>query len=281
MIQKYEEAYQYLLNNNISLVKLCEMFHIGRGHFTKQIKELGFEVHNYQNESCIDESIFEQIDTEEKAYWLGFLYADGYVAKDGFTVSVSLKEEDRNHLYKFKRFLNVPNKVGFKKVYLHNKNTGETKEYPTATFSINRKKIHEDLIAKGCVPQKTFNLKFPSEDILPKDLVHHFVRGFVDGDGWVGIGIQSRGARFSRLNITCASIDFLNDLVDAMGWEHRAIHSKQNSKAVQMEWGSYKTFEMLKDMYEDATVYLDRKYQKYLELKEIMKLKNAVLNQTE
>ena len=48
-----------------------------------------------------------------------------------------------------------------------------------------------------------------------------------------------------------------------------------------MEWGSYKTFEMLKDMYETATVYLDRKYQKYLELKEIMKLKNAVLNQTE
>lgn len=86
---------------------------------------------------------------------------------------------------------------------------------------------------------------------------------------------------FHRLNITCASIDFLNDLVDTMDWEHRAIHSKQDSKAVQMEWGSYKTFEMLKDMYEDATVYLDRKYQKYLELKEIMKLKNAVLNQTE
>ena len=70
------------------------------------------------------------------------------------------------------------------------------------------------------------------EDILPKDLVRHFVRGFVDGDGWVGIGTQSRGARFSRFNITCASIDFLNDLVDTMGWEHRAIHSKQNSKAV-------------------------------------------------
>ena len=70
------------------------------------------------------------------------------------------------------------------------------------------------------------------QNILPKNLVRHFVRGFVDGDGWVGIGTQPSGARFSRLNITCASIDFLNDLVDTMGWEHRAIHSKQNSKAV-------------------------------------------------
>ena len=40
------------------------MFHIGRGHFTKQIKELGFEVHNYQNESCIDETVFEEINSD-------------------------------------------------------------------------------------------------------------------------------------------------------------------------------------------------------------------------
>lgn len=281
MIQKYEEAYQYLLNNNISLVKLCEMFHIGRGHFTKQIKDLGFEVHNYQNESCIDESVFEKIDTEEKAYWLGFLYADGYVAKDRFTVSISLKEEDRNHLYKFKKFLNAPNKIGFKKVCLYNKNTDEVKEYPTATFSINRKKIHEDLIDKGCIPQKTFKLKFPSEETLPQNLIRHFVRGFVDGDGYIGIDIQSEKACYPRLNITCASADFLLNLVKAMSWECKALRSKQNNKAFQMEWHSYKTFEMLETLYENATIYLDRKYQRYLELKEIMKLKNAVLNQTE
>ena len=52
------------------------------------------------------ESIFQTIDSPEKAYWLGFLYADGYNSYKGI-VSLCLNEEDVDHLEKFKKILNA------------------------------------------------------------------------------------------------------------------------------------------------------------------------------
>ena len=44
---------------------------------------------------------FENIDSEDKAYWLGFLFADGSVAKDRDRISVALAEKDKFHIEKF------------------------------------------------------------------------------------------------------------------------------------------------------------------------------------
>lgn len=41
---------------------------------------------------------FENIDTEEKAYWLGFLYADGYVNANEDKIELCLAEKDFHHL---------------------------------------------------------------------------------------------------------------------------------------------------------------------------------------
>lgn len=56
------------------------------------------------------ENLFKAIDTEEKAYWLGFLYADGNISKDKNVIELSLKESDIEHLKQYRKFLNLENK---------------------------------------------------------------------------------------------------------------------------------------------------------------------------
>ena len=49
----------------------------------------------------LKEDIFEVIDTPEKAYWLGFLYADGYVQTRGYMIALTLSSKDKLHIKEF------------------------------------------------------------------------------------------------------------------------------------------------------------------------------------
>ena len=74
-----------------------------------------------------NENYFEKIDTEDRAYWLGFLYADGNVSygkdkngnKKGCTVEVTLSEKDKSHLYKFLKCLNADFNYPLEKRIVH------------------------------------------------------------------------------------------------------------------------------------------------------------------
>ena len=93
----------------ISLTKLSKELGITRWNLTKKLKELGVKIVNNQNKLKFDDTIFNSIDTEEKAYWLGFIYADGYISDNDKCIyknvfELSLNISDINHLYKFNKF---------------------------------------------------------------------------------------------------------------------------------------------------------------------------------
>ena len=115
---------------------------------------------------------FEKIDTEEKAYWLRFLYADGNVSKSEDKIELSLAEVDLKHIQKFKEFMGIENKICYRE---------QQKAY---RISFRSQSCKQDLIDKGCVPAKSLILKFPNEEQVPKELIRHFIRGYFDGDGW-------------------------------------------------------------------------------------------------
>ena len=126
------------------------------------------------------ENYFEKIDLEEKAYWLGFMFADGYIVdnsnrygQDEF--GISLSEKDKDHLEKFKKSIKATNPI------LIYKRNSKTPGEPLARILLTSQKTANDLIDKGCIKQKSLVLKPPKN--VPNELIHHFLRGFFDGDG--------------------------------------------------------------------------------------------------
>ena len=64
----------------------------------RKLNKIGIKIPNYHNSLKFDNTVFDIINTEEKAYWLGFLYADGSVSKNRNVVELSLKGSDIEHL---------------------------------------------------------------------------------------------------------------------------------------------------------------------------------------
>ncbi len=133
-----------------------------------------------------NEKYFEQIDSEDKAYWLGFLYADGYIEPiyrkekiKAMRIEIGLSSCDKYHLIKFINDIesNVPITDRDIKV-----NGSICK---TSRVRINNTKMCRDLITIGCTTKKSLTLKFPSTDIIPHNLLRHFIRGYFDGDGCI------------------------------------------------------------------------------------------------
>lgn len=96
---------EYKNTSEPSLKVIAEKYKISKGALSRQLKKLGIEVVNHQNKTKFNENIFDLIDTEEKAYWLGFIYADGYVSSSNNQFELSLQGSDVEHLNKFNKFM--------------------------------------------------------------------------------------------------------------------------------------------------------------------------------
>lgn len=125
---------------------------------------------------------FNSINTSEKAYWLGFIMADGYVCIEHKKKNVRrrlglcLNQSDKTHLEKFCKALNSNHVIKFRKDHKNNK------VYLLAYVEIYNKQICLDLIKHGCVPNKSKTLMFPS---ISNELFFDFIRGYFDGDGHI------------------------------------------------------------------------------------------------
>lgn len=196
-----------------------------------------------------NESFFEVIDSEEKAYWLGLLYADGYVSEKKTSVELGLKEDDKTHLEKLKASINSNHKLTetIKKL--------DGKEYIGYRITLNSQKLKDDLIDKGCGPRKTLRIDFPSNDIVPEYLMRHFMRGYADGDACIYI----RDGKVSFQIV--GTYDFLKQFIKETGLHENSIHYINNRKTVcRVMYGGLYAIKIMKMLYDNSTIYLDRKY---------------------
>lgn len=134
-----------------------------------------------QRKYYFDENAFDHI-TEESAYWIGFLMADGNISyrHDGSPeISLVLNKKDKEHLIKFKSFLKSQH--SFTSILCND----------AIRFSIRSLKIVNDLKKNNVIPNKSLIAKAPDCLLFNR----HFWRGVIDGDGSIGIypsGIQLR-----------------------------------------------------------------------------------------
>lgn len=195
--------------------------------------------------------IFETIDTEEKAYWLGFLYADGSVGSADNRIELGLAEKDVGHIEKFRNFIGIPNKISYRP---------STKSYRYSFRSIPCK---TDLIKQGCVPKKSLILEFPTEQQVPKELIRHFIRGYFDGDGWF-----TNTPDCFQVGII-GTENFIKGFLDSIEIENKSnkifdVHREDGAK--RYVFGAYQdVLNFLNWIYKDSNIYLDRKYEHYLD----------------
>lgn len=210
----------------------------------------------------VNQDYFSVIDNEFKAYWLGFLYADGCVrlnnsnGKKTNSLSLGLASVDMDHIEKFKCSLQATNKIEHR--------THKDGKYQSERITITNAKLCDDLNKLGCTPRKSLTLKFPSEEQVPLNLIRHFIRGYFDGDGCIHINLNNRNISFSFVGTE----EFLNPMQDILCNELNITKTKmqdrKDNKALSIMWGDIHSVEKIyKYLYKDCNIYLDRKLKKF------------------
>jgi hypothetical protein len=126
----------------------------------------------------VDETFFDNIDSEEKAYWLGFLTADGNIKKTAIQLHISRK--DREHLLKFIKALRSEHPV-YDRIA-----TTKGKQHKVCGVNIGSVMLSDAIQKLGVKPRKSLTVK-PCMLLTP-DLVRHYWRGVIDGDGCLSRG---------------------------------------------------------------------------------------------
>lgn len=208
----------------------------------------------------VDENFIENIDSQDKAYFLGFMYADGYNNQKGNYIAITLKDcdidilEKINNLFKSEAPLRVrSHKNGNSYAYLQ----------------ISSKKICSDLAKLGCPQNKGQIIRFPFW--MNKALWSHFIRGYFDGDGGISTSKPVRGHTSYRMNIV-SNPDFIEDLnsvfKEILDTKYYILKSRKHKFTTQIRVEGNLAVKKLCDfIYNDSHLHLNRKYLKYLELK--------------
>jgi orotate phosphoribosyltransferase-like protein len=212
----------------------------------------------------INQNYFSNVDSEHKAYILGFLYADDSLTEKN-SITITLNAKDIDILQKISHLI-----YGFEKIDIFSRalESGEIANY--ATLHIYSKKMVSDLAALGCTVNKTFTITLPQ---LRQDLMKHFIRGYFDGDGCISLTTDK-----NRIDFT-SNIIFLTGLkeylLNTINIDFGKINiNSRNDKIGNLQLSSslkMKTF--LDYIYLNSNIYLDRKYELYLKYSGIIKNK--------
>lgn len=245
----------------MSLTQISEKYNASNARIGADLRKQGISVENFHNKAKFNEHIFDVIDTEEKAYWLGFIFADGYIAnienkkKKEYNFELSLSGNDIGHLHKFNKFMeyNGDNvKVGNIK--------GKDKIYTRCRWSIGNKHLWETLNSYGCTPNKSLTLKFPDKNIFQDQwLIIPFIRGYFDGDGCVSMIKNCPGLEISVLG----TVQFLNPIMDLFFPRKLTKNHDKNNVTYVYGLSRRQAYVFLYTIYYKASIYLDRKYQKF------------------
>lgn len=257
------EAAKYYSDNQISIINCAKKFKIGKNTLYNYLKENNSIKNdkNYQKDITYDKNFFDSIDSEEKAYWLGFIMADGYTKLDKNNnpaqTTIEISKKDINLLDAFKKSI--------KSNYIIRERsrttvTGKISEVCSITISSHH--LTKQLVSYGVVPNKTY-IGFINEEIFGdnEELIFHYLRGYSDGDGTIN---KNKGNYVFKLVIRSKSI--LNTITNWIKkycnidpkitiWENTYRLNIQNKKDY---------FIFLEKLYKNANIYLDRKYQNYL-----------------
>lgn len=258
VIKKYQ--------NGVSMRQIEKDLEINRSTISRFLEINGIKTTkgNHYRIYYHNEDFFEKIDTDEKAYFLGWMFADGYIVdysekygQDQF--GISLAEQDIELLENFKTAINSTNPI---KIY----DSRKLNEQKMARLLMTSQKTVDDLIDKGCVKQKTSILEPPKN--LPREFYAAFTRGYFEGDGCITSTLQGNYQNFHFQVVgTLEMMTWFQEI-----WGIGSV-SKENRNEKVYYWrfgGNQQVNNFGQIIYDNPSYYLSRKKKKFDSLKEIL-----------
>jgi hypothetical protein len=243
----YEKIVSVLKENNILIRDSIDYISVGHGR-----------------KYYCNEDVFEKIDSHDKAYWLGFLLADGCVhsSKSGATspsnVSIALQEGDFVHLHNFLKFIESDYNVKFVEQEYHGKQT------KSCRASVYSKKMAQDLINVGCIPRKSLVLEYPKN--IDEEYFPSLLSGYFDGDGCLTFSKSELGHISNSVGLM-GSYAFLFEVSEKLkkyGIESKSIKKKHGIYFFNIANKHFSKFYNL--VYGKSDYFLERKRNKFRDM---------------
>jgi hypothetical protein len=245
-----------------SIAHLARSYNVADGVIKRVLREHNVKLRSRsqvnQRYPC-DHTFFDVIDTEEKAYWLGFLYADGCITRDK-VLTVTLVESDHLLLRRLSAVLCMG--VDRTRSYARSGNSQSIGQ-----LNVTSRPLFRSLTSHGCVPRKTKILTFPTNDHVPTYLTHHFVRGYFDGDG--SISPHSRSKSYKGVTTTIVSTMAFCNALQSWLTEHsiysRIYTFKHTQAAVALHINRVASTPLFYHLlYDNAHIWLPRKRERFI-----------------
>jgi len=202
---------------------------------------------------AVNESYFDVIDTEPKAYWLGFLLADGYISQENRVLGILLAPKDTDHIERFRQAIGSTHPV----------TTGTAGGYERSMIQIGSVALVKSLAAHGVIARKTGTAKWPTT--VPFGLLRHFLRGYSDGNGSFTTTMY-KGRKVPKLTWALYAheailISAQNFLVSVFGLPRTKLSKNRSSKDSfgLFYSGAENAHKIYHLLYDGATSWLPRK----------------------
>lgn len=264
-----EDAHR-LYMEGMSSTNIASIYGVSVNTILRGFKRLELKVRSNKENSRIyrtnRDDYFSAIDTDDKAYWLGLIYADGSVlvrstGQKTFSMSLSVRDEAILHRLAMCLESNQP----IKRYVSNGNHMVKSVEYSRLLITSDR--LVDDLINQGVIQNKTNILKPPT---LDTHLIRHFIRGYMDGDGSIAKAGKGYSVKFLGTNdmLNYISNYFLeNELINQIN-----KFCKRESYQIVSDvtyGGNIQSHRILSHLYKDSELYLSRKYLRYKHLSEI------------
>lgn len=255
--------------DKLSITDIAKQFGIHIPFLWQWLKNNGIAIEG-RNGYKIDEKCFETM-SYETAYWLGFLFADGFLLEKSNCIGMNLSIKDEQVLYDFKDFVKSDGKIFRGKLSIPKEHNKVKNSGIISTFRFCNKKIADDLRRYGLKGNKSLTLEWPN---IEEKYYYSFLRGYIDGDGCICIRKDKRFyvAVISAVPFLLKMVDFIN--ADC-GIGFGIVRGGKSKIHIASTSNRMNVIKFLDRIYADNEGFprLDRKYQKYLEIHRMIKEK--------
>lgn len=246
------EDYVSQLDKNFSRIprEIIELFNKYKS-LNKPQKSI-FGIHKWH--PFLKLNYFENINTKEKAYWLGWLFAEAWLSKHGDNIRFGVelhKDDERALLDKFAKVIGF--NLDHKEIEIRRE--GEVTDYVRIRF-VNDE-FTNCLIKHGFIVRNKKSKSIELPKLASREFYLAFILGYYDGDGKVGTSI-----------ITSGSLKFIKQINTHFNIPYKLwpTHSEWNG----LGYNIYLGMNLLREMLEN---YKNSLYRKRVYFKNTIKLK--------